>query len=149
MQLSENFTLKELTKTGTGIKNLPDIDSTKMLRILCESVLQPLRDKFGRIKVNSGFRSKEVNEKINGSKTSQHCFGQAADIVPLEADIKEVFKWLAENAGKEISFGQCIFEDSGRSQWIHISLTRPHRENNQLLLMTPDKRKLYKIGDKI
>jgi len=48
---------------------------------LCENVLQPVREHFGKsVTVNSGYRSPESNAAVGGSKTSDHCKGQAADI---------------------------------------------------------------------
>jgi zinc D-Ala-D-Ala carboxypeptidase len=85
MNLSPNFSLHELTKSETALRN--DLDNTpgeaetENLRLLCEKVLQPVRDHFGKgVKVNSGFRAPAVNQATGGSKTSDHCLGRAADI---------------------------------------------------------------------
>ena len=64
MNLSRNFTLQELIKSDTairkGIDNNPNSDQVEKLKALCENVLQPVRDHFGRVKVTSGFRSSEL-----------------------------------------------------------------------------------------
>jgi zinc D-Ala-D-Ala carboxypeptidase len=69
MNLSRNFTLQELIKSDTAIRlnidNNPNGDQIDKLKQLCENVLQPVRDQFGRVKVTSGFRSLEKN--IDGS----------------------------------------------------------------------------------
>ena len=61
MQLSRNFSLQELTKSDTairkGIDNKPNADQIEKLKALCENILQPVRDQFGRVKVTSGYRS--------------------------------------------------------------------------------------------
>ena len=55
MQLTRNFNLQELTKSDTairkGIDNEPNADQIDKLKTLCEKVLQPVRDHFGRVKV--------------------------------------------------------------------------------------------------
>ena len=61
MNLSRNFTLLELIKSDTairrGIDNNPNADQIEKLKGLCENILQPVRDHFGRVKVTSGYRS--------------------------------------------------------------------------------------------
>ena len=63
MNLSRNFTLSELTKSDTairrGINNNPNAEQIEKLK-LCENILQPVRDHFGRVKITSGFRSAEL-----------------------------------------------------------------------------------------
>ena len=61
MNLTRNFTLSELTKSDTairkGINNNPSPEQIEKLKLLCENILQPVRDHFGRVKITSGFRS--------------------------------------------------------------------------------------------
>lgn len=129
MQLSKDFTLEELTATDTGAVNIPsDIQKRKLL-YLAQYLLHPIRNRFGRLKVNSGFRSDFVNEKVGGTSGSQHTEGEAADFTPLEAELVEVFKWCREN----LSFGQLIFEHRGAAWWIHISLPRLDKPNMMVM----------------
>ena len=83
MNLSRNFTLQELIKSDTairkGIDNNPNSDQIKKLQLLCERVLQPVRDQFGRVKVTSGFRSPELCLAIGSSLESQHTKAEAVD----------------------------------------------------------------------
>ena len=87
-QLTTNFSLHELTKSETALRldidNTPGEAETESLRLLCEKVLQPVRDHFGKgVKVNSGFRSLAVNAAaggVQGAKPSDHTRGMAADI---------------------------------------------------------------------
>ena len=126
MNLTKNFTLEELTKSETALRhdmdNTPGQAEVDNLLALAENVLQPVRDHFARgVKVNSGFRHPEVNAKVGGSKTSDHCKGQAADIeIPGVANAK-LAQWIADN----LEFRQLILEfyqigvpDSG---WVHVS----------------------------
>lgn len=139
MQLSENFTLEELTHSNTAdkykIDNTPDEYVIKNLKKLCNEVLQPIRDKFGKpITVTSGYRSKELNKKVNSSKTSQHTVGAAADIIcetKSKSYLFNLIKGMIEN--KEIKVGQLIWEYGTKTtpNWIHVSL--PYSKTNQIL----------------
>jgi len=102
MNLSANFNLKEMTKSDTatrlGLDNTPGEVEIENLRLLCEKVLQPVRDHFGKsVTVNSGFRSPESNAAVNGSKTSDHCKGQAADIEIPGVPNAELAQWIMDN----------------------------------------------------
>ena len=128
MKLSKNFTLRELTKTNTGIQNNPSEIEIERLRLLCEKVLQPLRDKFGHpIIVNSGYRSPLVNKAVGGVPSSQHVRAEAVDIT---AGSRERNKALFEIL-KTMEKDQLI--DERNYSWIHVSYTvcRPNR--NQIL----------------
>ena len=57
-KLTPHFTLEELTKTKTGLSNIPHENDINQLRILCRDILEPLRDKIGKpIIIDSAFRS--------------------------------------------------------------------------------------------
>ena len=130
MILSKNFTLDELIITSTSASNEPSEEHKEKLLYLCPYLLQPIRDEFGTVQVNSGYRSQGVNLAIGGSKTSQHCKGEAADIRTPHADLWEVYLWILDN----LNFGQCIYEEKGAAKWIHISLPRLDKPNQQALL---------------
>jgi hypothetical protein len=125
-QLTANFSLHELSKSETalrlGLDNTPDDEATENLRLLCEKVLQPVRDHYGKgVKVNSAYRSPESNAAVGGSKTSDHCNGMAADIeIPGVANA-DLAQWIMDN----LDYTQLILEfytpgipDSG---WVHVS----------------------------
>lgn len=84
VQLSEHYWLSELTSSATArrydIDNTPDIEDIESLQSLCIHVLEPLRRRFGVIKITSGYRSPMLNAKVKGSPNSQHMKGQAVDI---------------------------------------------------------------------
>lgn len=137
--LSRNFSREEMIATSYGLPNEPDRGADEKIRYLANYILQRIRDRFGRIKVDSGYRSRAVNSKAGGSVSSQHLRGEAADIVPKEANIADVYRWIVEESG--IPFGQCIWENGGL--WIHISLVRDG-VNNQALTTKDGKRyRLY------
>lgn len=125
-QLTKNFSLHELTKSETALRydmdNTPGAVEIANLTDLAGKVLQPIRDHYGKgVKVNSGFRHPEVNAKVGGSKTSDHCKGQAADIEIPGVPNAELAEWIKDN----LEFRQLILEfytvgipDSG---WVHVS----------------------------
>ena len=135
MVLSKNFTLNEFTKSVSAIRN--DIDNNPMsehirnIQLLVKYVLQPLRDGLKKpIRITSGYRSEALNKLIKGSKRSQHCKGQAADIqfkVDGVMDNKIIWDKVIE---LDLPFDQMIneFEYS----WIHISYNHEHNRNSLL-----------------
>ena len=131
MRYTSNFSRAELIATTTGLPNKPGPAEEEKLIYLAGYVLQPVRDRWERVAVTSGYRSHAVNERIGGSPGSQHRKGEAADIVPLEADIKDVY-WMVKES--RIPFGQCILEFRGGKEWIHVSLVRWNHPNNEALV---------------
>ena len=126
MNLSANFTLKELTKSDTatrlGLDNTPNDEALENLKTLCEKVLQPVREHFDKsVTVNSAYRSPESNAAVNGSKSSDHCKGMAADIEIVGVANADLAQWIMDN----LDYTQLILEfytqgipDSG---WVHVS----------------------------
>ena len=131
LKLSESFILQELTKTSTGLQNQPDVVEEEKLLYLASFILQPIRDRWGKLRVNSGYRSAAVNAMVNGEPRSQHCYGEAADIVPMEAPLKDVYRWIVEDS--RLAFGQCICEIRA-TDWIHVSLPRIDKPNHEALV---------------
>ena len=128
LYLSRSFTLSEMCQTDTGLDNVCGTDSAQSLYYLCQFILQPARDMFGRIDISSGYRSPEVNDAVGGSKSSQHMRGQSSDIVPYRADLNDVYMWIMDN----LTYGQnIVYQDRG---FIHISLPRLLKENNENLV---------------
>ena len=98
MNLSQNFTLQELIKSDTairlGIDNNPNADQIEKLKALCENVLQPVRDHFGRVKVTSGFRTIELCRAIGSSEKSQHAKAEAGEFECIGGDKGEGADWV-------------------------------------------------------
>lgn len=134
MGLSKNFTLDELCKTNTEFPNVPDEKEKTFLKLLAVFLLQPIRDEFGHFDVSSGFRSVRVNKEVGGSTTSQHPEGQAGDGRPKYACVFEVYEWIVNESG--LDFGQCIIYPDEDKPFIHISLPRLYKPNNQALICT-------------
>jgi len=126
MRLSRNFVLSELTRSQTasrlGIDNTPSVEDIQRLRLLCEHVLQPVRDHFRRaVLVTSGFRCQELNSRIGGSESSRHTVGEAADFSVVGVPNLEVCRWIRD----ELNFDQLIAEfidpAVDGSGWVHVS----------------------------
>ena len=86
MKISRNFSTEEFSASETakkyGIVNqITTTEQRDAIFALVRKVLQPLRDLYQKpMKVNSGFRTPELNARVGGVATSQHCKGEAADI---------------------------------------------------------------------
>ena len=126
MELSKNFTLNELTKSQEavrlGIDNTPNEEQIQNLKILCERILQPLRDYYKMpLSISSGYRSPELCNAIGSSSTSQHTRGQAADFEIFGIPNKEIADFIVEN----FNYDQCILEfwneNDPNSGWVHCS----------------------------
>jgi len=151
MKLSPNFSLNELTQSETalrkGISNEPTQEIISALQCLAVNVLQPVRDHYAKgVKVNSGYRSPEVNASVGGSKTSDHCKGQAADIeIPGVANAE-----LAQYIKDKLQFTQLILEfytpgvpDSG---WVHVSYDPANLKKQVLTAVKQDGKTVYLPG---
>ena len=154
MKLSANFTLKELTKSDTairkGISNEPNTDEIEKLKLLCETILQPVRDKFGPVTVTSGYRSPELCQAIGSSVNSQHTKAEAADFEVEGVDNADVAYWIKDNIS---NWDQMILEfytpGQPNSGWIHCSITSKLERKQFLSAYKEDGKTKYKpiLGD--
>ena len=126
MQLSTNFRLSEFTRSDTakrlGIVNVcSSVEQVLNLAYLCHTVLQPLRDRFGPIRINSGYRCPELNEAVGGVANSHHLRGEAADIyLPTIEKGREYLTFLKTLPAVD----ELIWEQKGDTYWIHVSAKR-------------------------
>ena len=139
MKLSENFSLQELLKSQTalrkGIDNKPaDPSIITNLQVLCEKVLQPVRDHYARpVVINSGYRCPKLNKAIGSSSKSQHTKGMAADIEIPGVSNKELAEYIEDN----LPFDQLILEFYNgvdpNSGWVHVSYVSDSDNRKQTL----------------
>ena len=126
-KLSDHFTLGEFIKSQDAIRNnidnYPDDEYIANMVLLCTYALEPIRKYFGKpVSISSGYRSVELNAKIGGSKTSDHCFGKAADIEIVGVDNKVLFDWCKVNLAYKQLILEFYTDDQPSSGWLHISL---------------------------
>ena len=142
MKLSENFSLKEMTRSQVairkGIKNVPDSEQLVSLAVLATKILQPCREQFGSISINSGLRVVELNRAI-GSKSdkSQHIKGEAADFEAYSVSNRRLAEWVEGH----LEFDQLILEYPGsdpRDGWVHCSYKRDGSNRKQVLTAVKD-----------
>ena len=138
MNLTRNFTLSELIKSDTairkGINNNPNAEQMENMITIAEEVFEPLRVWVGGpIKINSFFRSPELNKAIGGSTKSQHCHGQAIDLDDTfgRATNAEMYEFIR----KYLDFDQMIWEfgDDDNPSWVHVSYVSEDKNRNRCL----------------
>ena len=125
MQLTRNFSLSELTKSDTairkGIDNNPNAEQVDKLKLLCENILQPVRDHFGRVKVTSGYRSPELCVAIGSSVNSQHAKAEACDFEVIGVSIAELSDWIFNNLQPDQLILEFWNPGEKNSGWVHCS----------------------------
>jgi hypothetical protein len=127
MKLSANFTLEEFLVSQTAVRHGIDMTPTDQvlsnLQRLVTNCLQPLRDHVGvGIYITSGYRPPDLNSLINGSKTSAHMRGDAADFIVSGQTPFETCQTIIELG---LPFDQVIQEFS---VWVHWGLADTLRE---------------------
>lgn len=130
--ISKNFSWHEFEQSDAARQyRIMNIITTAEVRdavkALVVKVLQPLRDKVGRpLKINSGYRCPELNAKVGGVPTSQHCKGEAADVWCATLTPYELAKAILLNG---IPYDQMILYPS----FIHLSYRADGEQRMQLL----------------
>jgi putative chitinase len=152
MQLSPHFKLNEFTKSDTAIRkridNTPGPAHAKNLKLVCEKILEPVRNHFGKpVRINSGYRGPALNAAVGGSSKSQHCNGQAVDFEIDGLPNPELAKWVAENC----EFDQIILEfydpkEGPNSGWVHASYAEGANRKQKLTAVTERGKTVYKPG---
>jgi len=150
-KISDHITLSEGVNSYTakrkGIENIPDEYQITNMYILANKVFEPLRKWVGGpIKINSFFRSSELNEAIGGSSKSQHCEGRAMDIDDVygHKSNAEMFEYIKEN----LDFDQLIWEfgDDKNPDWLHVSYCSSDENRKRCLKAYREKGKTkYKV----
>ena len=122
--MSEHFSVYEVQHTDTGNPNdLPE-SLVNNATHLAEDILEPLRVLLGPLHVSSWYRSRAVNEAVNGEETSYHLDALAADVVP-NGDCFAAFK-MALTLIHELPIDKIIYEHR-HSDWLHIQAAQPGR----------------------
>ena len=130
--ISEHISYKEATQSSTairhGIDNTPPENIIPFMKAVAEQCFEPLRKWYGKpIRINSFYRSPDLNALVKGASNSQHVKGQAIDI---DAGSKEENKKLFDYIKNNLKFDQVINEYD--YSWVHVSFN-PGQNRNQYL----------------
>ena len=141
-RISKHISYKEAVGSNyakqKGIKNKPNEEQVENMKLLAKEVFEPLREWVDApIKVNSMFRSLELNTALKGSKTSSHMKGEAMDITSMGGKSNlEMFHYIR----KELDFDQLIWEFGKEPKWLHVSY---NKDNNRKQVLVTKKRGVY------
>jgi hypothetical protein len=138
-RISKHITYKEATRSVTalrlGIENKPSEYELQNMELIAEKVFEPLREAVnGPIKINSFYRSEELNKSIGGSSRSQHCQGRAIDIDDFYGYVSNAYMYyyIKDN----LDFDQLIWEfgTDTNPDWVHVSYVDGDSNRKRCLL---------------
>ena len=138
-RLSPHFKLRELERSQ--IAERYEIDNTvkdettyKNLQLLCENVLEPVRNYYGiPFSPNSGYRCLDLNRRLGSSDNSQHVHGQAADIELPGISNYELGIWIKDNCEYDTVLLEFYKEDIPSSGWVHVSFVEGNNRKRALI----------------
>lgn len=124
--ISRHFSFAEFTKSDTArryhiINEITDWEVRDNIIALVENLLEPLREAWEQpLFINSGYRCRELNEKVGGVESSQHRKGEAADVGcsnPLElARLVLKLNLPFDQMGLYASFVHLSYKRDGRNR---------------------------------
>ena len=128
MKLSPNFTSFEMARSKrfphlqTPFERLQPIIAANLTRLVVE-FLQPLRDRFGKIEVLSGYRNRALNTAVGGAVQSRHMRGLAYDFIPREANQLAVWQWIVSiRMARLVSFDRLAIYTTVSPVTFHVDL---------------------------
>lgn len=135
MQISKYLTLEEATHSNTfpHIYNIPTDDILVNMEFVAQNIYDPLKIKFPSLKINSFYRSADLNRALGGARSSQHLYGKSMDLDTNNSN-KQVFEYIKNN----FQFDQLIWEygDNNSPQWVHVSLNKNGKNRHEVLRAT-------------
>ncbi len=140
-KISKHVSYKEGIKSNTAMRlnidNSPGEYHLSNMTGVANNIFEPLREWVGGpIKINSFYRSEELNKAIGGSSRSQHCEGRAMDIDDTFGykTNAEMYEYIKEN----LNFDQMIWEfgTDKNPDWVHISYVSEEQNRNRCLKAT-------------
>ena len=144
--ISKHISYKESvysrTATRLNIDNNPNEYQMDNMEVIANELFEPLRSWVGGpVKINSFFRSPELNKAIGGSTKSQHCHGQAIDLDDTygRATNAEMYEFIK----KFLDFDQIIWEfgNDDNPDWVHVSYVSEEKNRNRCLKAYKEKGK--------
>ena len=145
-KISDNISYKEATYSATakrlGIKNKPEKEHIENMELIAEKIFQPLREWVGEpIRINSFYRSEELNSRIGGAISSAHKDGLAMDLDSFGGKTNlEIFHYIKDNLDFDVLINEYPNED-GEPKWIHVSWNK--KKNRKQVLEIKRKGKYY------
>ena len=149
-KISDNISYKEATYSATakrlGIKNKPEKEHIENMELIAEKIFQPLREWVGEpIRINSFYRSEELNSRIGGAISSAHKDGLAMDLDSFGGKTNlEIFHYIKDNLDFDVLINEYPNED-GEPKWIHVSWNK--KKNRKHVLEIKRKGKYYTYTD--
>ena len=140
-RISKHISYKEAVGSNyakqKGIKNKPNEEQVENMKLLAKEVFEPLREWVDApIRVNSMFRSLELNTALKGAPRSSHLRGEAFDITSMGGKSNlEMFHYIKDN----LCFDQLIWEFGKEPKWLHVSFSK----NNRQQVLVTKKRGVY------
>jgi zinc D-Ala-D-Ala carboxypeptidase len=151
VKITEHITYNEACHSFTakrlGISNIPSEYQMWNMVVLATEIFEPLRDWVGGpIKINSFFRSVDLNRAIGGSSKSQHCEGRAIDLDDVygHKTNAEMFEYISKN----LDYDQLIWEfgDDKNPDWVHVSyVDNDTNRKRNLRAVKKDGKTLYEL----
>ena len=148
-RISKHISYKESVNSNYakqyGIDNKPKAEHIKNMELIAEKLFEPLREWVeAPIKINSMFRSEDLNRGIKGAPNSQHLTGNAIDLTSMGGKSNlEMFHYIKDN----LDFDQLIWEFGVENpQWLHVSY-KNKKDNRKQVLVIRKKGKYYTWSD--
>ena len=145
-KISDNISYKEAVRSETakrlGISNKPKKEHIENMELIAEKIFQPLREWVDHpIRINSFYRSEELNSRIGGAISSAHKEGLAIDLDSLGGKTNlEMFHYIKDNLDYDILINEYP-NDEGEPKWIHVSWNK--KKNRKQVLEIKRKGRYY------
>jgi hypothetical protein len=131
--ISYEESITSQTAVRKSISNVPNEKELICMQLIGIRVFDVVREYFGTpLRVSSFFRCLLLNKAVGGSKTSQHCKGQAIDIQGTgKVTNKMIFDYIKDN----LDFDQLIWEfgNENNPAWVHVSYVSKEKNRKQIL----------------
>ena len=145
-KLSPHFTLGEMTKSNSHpeVYNIPSHEAIANLKRLC-GWLEELRKRYNAkygvgdepIRINSGYRSPQLNRAIHGNANSNHMTGCACDIrvSGMEQALRYAVILMDYADESKQEFDELLIEKNRYGAiWVHFAV-RPKENRRKILFI--------------
>lgn len=154
--ITKHITVKDVCYSDTALKlkldNTPTSTIISNSKLLSENILEPIIYYYGKLlNIHCMYRKSgenQLNQKVGGVDTSEHCDGMACDFTIVGISTKQIFNDIISGKikkdGEPIKniLGQCIYENNGA--WIHISYNKNRIRKQFMTALNGVYKKVYK-----